>query len=345
MESWNHTDYQLSLTSRCWAYTPYDAGWQGCPALREDDELRRLHAEELALEPVPSWARTVLERHLTYLPGCPHAAFPLPFVDIFDAIGARACLPFVHSCYTVPASRKERMVPYIEALQDWLAGRPGTDGPGFRVALWEVLGSATPTKRLLVERLVHRLKWWCKAMTWDDDARDRFYQDDDLGDICCRGNHYGNPRFRDPYWTELRAPRVQELETQLAALCPEWPWFRDCIHSTWLCGPKAFRYVERILWCIGQVEQADNLVARHQAGELDIPFFLDCADTYAGMVDVAPWFTDAVAVCRAFRSGGTVASPRQADLLERLRGYGPAKAWLVGLFARKLALMPYAQIA
>jgi len=340
MRTWSQTHYERSLTSRCWAYTPYDGGWEGCPALREDGELRGLCAEELALDTVPTWARDILERQLTYLPGCPHATFPLPFLDVFKAIGGRARLPFVHSCYTIPADRKERAVLYINALADWLAKGPAQPTP---VQLQEVLGPPSETTSLLVQRLVHRLKWWCKSMTWDNDARDRFYQDESLGDTQCQGNHYGNPQFRDPYWTELQAPAAQELEAQLGAACPEWPWFRDCIHSTWLCGPKAFRYVERIVWYIGHLDQARELAAGHRAGTLDVPSFLDCADTYPDMAEIRAWFADAFAACRLFRTREGADSERQADLLGHLGDHGPAKAWLVGLFARKLALMPYTQ--
>ena len=340
MDAWNQTNYELSLTSRCWAYTPYDGGWESCAVLREDDALRGLCAEELALAAVPIWARDILERQLTYLPGCPHATFPLPFLDVFNAIGARACLPFVHSCYTIPADRKEQAVLYINALVDWLAKRP-SQHPS--IQLQEILGAPSETTSLLVKRLVHRLKWWCKSMTWDNDARDQFYQGESLGDTQCQGDHYGNPQFHDPYWTELQAPAAQELEAQLSATCPEWPWLRDCIHSTWLCGPKAFRYVERIVWYIAHLDQAQELAAGHRAGTLAVPSFLDCSDTCPDMAEIRAWFADALAACRLFRTDRVASSPRQANLLARLGDHGPVKAWLVGLFARKLALMPYAR--
>jgi hypothetical protein len=341
MTAWNQANYQQSLISHCWAYTPYDGGWAHCAAVRKDTVLRQLHAEEQALKPVPGWARDILERQITYLPGCPHATFPLPFLDVFDAIGQQSCLPFVHSCYTVPAERKERMIPYIDALLDWVAGRRPGKTPAFWEQLWQVLGPVTTTKSLLVQRLVHRLKWWCKAMTWDDDARDRHYQDEFLGDVCCLGDHYGNPQFRDPYWTELRTPAVQELEAKLADTCPEWAWYREKLHSTWLCGPKAFRYLERIIWSIGHVAEAQTLATQH----VSVPPFLDCDDTYANMAGVPDWCADALAACDQFRAQGEARNPRQANLLARLGDYDPAKAWLVGIFARKLRLMPYAQAA
>jgi hypothetical protein len=176
-------------------------------------------------------------------------------------------------------------------------------------------------------------------MTWDDDARDRFYQNESLGDTECLGDHYGNPQFRDPYWTELRTPEVQELESRLASVCPEWPWYRDKLHSTWLCGPKAFRYVERIIWSIGHLDEAHALATQ----DFDVPRFLDCEDTYANMADVVPWFADAIAACREFRVHEEGQNPRQRELLVRLGAHDPAKEWLVGLFSRKLRLMPYTQ--
>jgi hypothetical protein len=341
MATWNQTSYERSLTSQCWAFTPYDAGWLHCPALRRDPELRRLHGEEQAISPVPRWARDIMERHITYLPGCPHVEFPRPFLDVFDAIGNRACLPLVHGCYTVSEPHKLHMIRYIDAMNDWLEGLPPRRLPAFRARLWEVLGTRNETKTLLVRRLVHRLKWWCKSLVWDDDSRDRFYRNEALGDVFCVGDHYGNPQFRDPYWTELRAPHVQEVEDRLAEICPDWPWFRECIHSTWLCGPKAFRFVERILWYIGHVDHADEILAKVREGTLEVPRFLDCEDTYAAISEYPGWFADANAVCAQFRDQEEPGTPHQAELMERLGSYDPVKAWLAGLFAKKLALLPY----
>jgi hypothetical protein len=58
---------------------------------------------------------------------------------------------------------------------------------------------------------------------------------------------HGNPDYRDPYFAEMQVPEVEHLEERLSAICPDWPWFRSAIHDSWLCAPKAFRFLERLL--------------------------------------------------------------------------------------------------
>ena len=49
--------------------------------------------------------------------------------------------------------------------------------------IYRVLGARAETKKLVVERLVHRLRWWIKSLIWSDDRRDRFLLDVYSGDI------------------------------------------------------------------------------------------------------------------------------------------------------------------
>ena len=86
MIEWSIQTYHSSVSSRCWAYTPYDRGWDGCPELSKDDALRRLVEAEHALATVPSWAEDTVERSINYLPGCPHWAFPSPYLEVLEAI-------------------------------------------------------------------------------------------------------------------------------------------------------------------------------------------------------------------------------------------------------------------
>ncbi len=50
---WTRENYEKSISSRCWWYTSYDAGWNGCREygtdISTDDELRQIAAMEQEL--------------------------------------------------------------------------------------------------------------------------------------------------------------------------------------------------------------------------------------------------------------------------------------------------------
>ena len=160
-------------------------------------------------------------------------------------------------------------------------------------ALWQTLGERTDTKELLVARLLHRQRWWAKTLVWDDDARDAFITDHYLGDPRGSVDSYGNPGFLDPYFTELEAPRAKHLHARLADTCPHWDWFRPHLEQSWLCAPKALRFLERMLWAIGQ---------GHPPGDDDppVPKFLHCEDTYPDPNEAARWWQDFLAALRGY---------------------------------------------
>jgi len=66
---WSREVFERAVSSRCWSYTPYDGGWERCPELAADEELRRVVELEHAARPVPGWAREVAERSIGFLPG------------------------------------------------------------------------------------------------------------------------------------------------------------------------------------------------------------------------------------------------------------------------------------
>ena len=360
---WSKDIYESSISSRCWTYTPYDQGWEGCPELRTDDVLRQLVAQERSLSGVPAWARAIVERSINFTPFCPHGAFPQPYLEVLDATGRQAPPTFVHGCYTANRQRKERMQDYIFCLDAWLAGatpdqaaaelrrrgnRPGSDWGQVCKSLWDVLGQRSELKELLVRRTLHRQRWWLKSLVWDDDARDVYCRDRFLGDVHCTGNgygHYGNPDYRDPYFAELHVPQVENMENRLSETCPDWPWFRSFIHDSWLCAPKAFRFLERLLWCIGKQERCVSLPSHPLADGDTVPPFLECQDTYPNPAEARRWVGSFVAGMRSWLSGQEPREQIELDLHKRLLGRTPTKSWLVGLYLKKLEFLnPYGAV-
>jgi hypothetical protein len=250
------------------------------------------------------------------------------------------------------------MQDYLLCLDAWLAGADPSaaagelavkgashvDWPAVCRDLWQVLGERTETKELLVERALHRQRWWLKSMVWDDDARDVFCPDQYLGDVHCEADHYGNPDFCDPYFAEAASPRIQHIEARLVETCPDWESLRGLIQESWLCAPKAFRFLERLLWSIGkQGSAAPESSPSGSSGR--IPGFLQCEETYPNSDDTARWWRSFVAALRGWWQDDPQLGPVADDVNDRLGEPTPVKRWLARLLARKLDLYEREQLA
>ncbi len=318
--------------------------------MRSDDELAQIVAMEQSLRQVPDWAQRIVETSIRFLPPCGHYLFPRAYLEAVSTIGSETPPTFVHGCYTVQRERKELMTGYLFCLDAWLAGADaegaagellvrkcdGPDWPTICCELWNVLGERTETKELLVEATLHRHRWWLKSTVWDDDARDLFCRDQYLGDIHCSTDHYGNPDFCDPWFGHRKSPRIQWVETRLTEICPDWEWFRGTIESSWLCAPKAFRFLEKLLWCIGKERQAVALPSSPLENADDVPGFLQCEETYPNPEEAAQWWESFLAALRAWWRGECAEGDVTDDVGQRLGDRTPVKCWLVRLLVRKL---------
>ena len=221
--------------------------------------------------------------------------------------------------------------PTHVAAELGLNGCASVDWEKVCASVWEVLGEPTELKRLLVERTCHRYRWWVKTLTWDDDSRDRFQQDRYLGDIRGSGDTYGNPEFKDPYFTELESPQTKRTEAELHRLAPDWKSEFGSIHDTWLCGPKSFRSLERILWAIG----------REGAPSKDepVPSFLMCQDTMPDLSNAAAWWRDFLISLDSWWQEKPGEGPMAEEVSSRLGEPNSLKRWLVRLYARRLRMI------
>ncbi|MBN1350484.1 hypothetical protein JXJ21_13800 [candidate division KSB1 bacterium] len=351
--NWSKEIYEKSISSRCWQFTPHLAGWDNCPDLQHDRALQEIVRLEQSIAPVPDWAKEIVERAINLPPFYPHASFPQPYLEIIDAIGKQKPPIFIHGCYAANRERKQRMLDYVFCLDAWLAGATpeqasaeienrGIDKVEWQQVcqnIWQVLGTRTELKRLLIQRTLHRQRWWIKSLVWDDDRRDVFCQDRYLGDVHCGGDHYGNPDFRDPYTAEVQVPEVIEMETQLNEICPDWKWFREVIHNSWLCAPKAFRFFERLLWAIGKERKCVSLPDHPMENADRVPDFLQCTDTYPDPVGAKNWVSTFVRGLEMWLRGQSAESEVENDLHQRLGKRSATKIWLVELFLRKLRFL------
>ena len=368
---WTKEAYEKTVSSRCWWFTPYDEGWDAWPALRADNELREIVAMEHALGEVPQWAREIVQGCLNYLPPCGHYLFPRPFLEVVSAIGSQSGPRLWHGCYTVERERKERMMDYALCLDAWLAGaepeaaaaelgeRSGVDWRAVCADLWQVLGEHSEMKDLLIERTLHRTRWWVKTPSWDDAPLGALCRDEYLGDLSAEAPSAQDDGpvgsllrsgLRGPTLDEHASPRVRRLETRLKELCPDltytpansttYEWFRNLIvDGSWPCAPKAFRFLERLLWSIGKERPAVTLPSFPLENGDEVPGFLRCEDTYPNQHQASQWWQAFLVALRAWwrakPTEGEVAVAVSRDLGEAT----PVKRWLVRLLVHRLELL------
>jgi len=342
---WSKEVYEESVSSRCWWYTPYDEGWDKCSAIAEDDELRQIVEMERELGPMPDWAQQIVERSIHSACPCGHYLFPRPYLEVLDAIGSETPPAFVHSCFTVERERKRQMTDYVFCLDAWLAGAAAEDAArelkalGYRdidwetvcADLWRVLGQRTELKEFLIERLIHSQRLKIKRSPWDDDLASAFGRDQYLGAVSKAQNPakvYCYIEHDVPGFDEAASPRVQRLEAKLAELCPEWDKMRFHIAFGWLCAPRAFRFLERLVWAIGKERPP-------QPGD-QVPGFLRIDDTHPSQDQAAAWWR---AFCEALDSwwrGEPQVGGVADDVDRRLGAHTAVKRWLVRLLLKKL---------
>ncbi len=333
---WSREAWDASISAK--AYNP--DWWDSLTPEKQPQlwaEMRSIFEEEMAISGIPGWASDIVVRMME-LPMCGYYAYPDNVTQIIDAISAKQCPDVVMRCYTADPGRKVLLSYYVYCLDAWLkdASLPcvaaelslrdqlGRDWPEIASAIYRTLGEKSEIKRVTVERLVHRLRWWIKSLIWSDDKRDRFLLDVYSGDI--RGDEgkwgaYGNSPYGDPYFTELRLPHVKAMEERIRADVPDGKKLLDRIHSTWLCAPKVFRYLEKLIVEIGAIGS--------DAPPGDTPPFLQCEDTYPDFDANHKHFTGLLKRLRLWLDG-------HGGSLPSLGETSAVKRWLVHVLWHKL---------
>ena len=335
-DRWSRETWDSSTSAN--AYNP--DWWDSLTPEKEPElwaEMRSIFEEEKAVSGIPGWASDIVVRMLE-LPMCGYYAYPDNVTQVIDAISAKQCPDVVMSCYTVDPGRKVLLSYYVYCLDAWLKDAPlssvvaelslrdqlGKNWEEIASAIYRTLGEKSEIKQIAVDRLIHRLRWWIKSLIWSDDKRDRFLLDVYSGDI--RGDEenwgaYGNSPYGDPYFTELGLPHVKAMEERICAHVPDGKRLLDRIHSTWLCAPKAFRYLEKLIVEIGAIGS--------DAPPDEAPAILQCEDTYPDFDANHEHFVGLVDRLRSWLDGEERPFPS-------LGSASPVKRWLVHLLWHKL---------
>jgi hypothetical protein len=299
---------------------------------------------EQDLAPAPDWARQVVTKSINFVPPCGHYLFPRPQWEVVDAIATGRVPPLIHSCFIVDRSRKRTIMDYTLCLDAWLAGA-SPDAPATELSalgwrkidwaaacrgLWQTLGDHTECKELLVRRLLLRLRWWVKAAVWDDDLATDFGRDQYVGPYSPTGSPcaYSNRDREFPDFKLHESPRMKAIDRRLGELTPHAKWFRDWMSEWWLCAPKAVRFLERMIWAIGNERPFEK-------GQ-EIPDFLLGADTWPPQPRTAHWYGQFIAALEAWWHDSPMPGDVAQELNTRLGEPTSVKRWLVRLYARKL---------
>lgn len=343
-KEWCKENYEKSITSRAWTSTPYDAGWDKSKKYGEDLpaslELKGIFEEEITIGKIPKWASEIVERMIKYFPVCGHYTFPTPVLQVCEAIRREACPEFIYGCYTADSKRKILMSYYIYCLDAWLKNAPlykakaelsmrdtlGKDWNKIITAIYKTLGKPSEHKKLLVTRLIHRLRWWVKTLVWTDDKRDRymldFYSGDIRGDAANWGT-YGNPPFGDPYFAELELPGIKKLRAEICKKIPDGKILLDNTEQIWLCAPKVFRYLEKVIIKIGNIDSKKISSNKH---------ILQCEDTYPDINSCNKWYFSFTSSLSSWLEG-------DCNSLKEFGNITPVKHWLVRILRHKLELL------
>ncbi len=361
--AWTQEEYERSLSSRCWSWTPYDDGWDNCLKwggdLQHDAELQAIVAMEASLGDLPAWVEPIVNGAINCVAPCGHITFPLSYLDALRAIGTKQNPPLRHTCYTVDHAHKLRLQNLCLLLDAWLADTTvedvavelqhretaGWDWSVIAAGLWDALGGHAEMKDLLTERLLHRLRWWVKVTVWDDDLDGAWGRDQYLGtrlpaDDMVTGN--GNRHLGTlPGIRESASPRVQRMESRLAEICPDWHFFRTVIVDfTWPCGPKAFRYYEKLLWCIGRERQVISLPSFKLADPEPVPNYLGPLAAPPDTIAANAWWNAFLAALDAWWRETPLPAGDVASLVaETLGASTPVTRWLVRLYLHRLRLL------
>ncbi|MHA2006877.1 MAG: hypothetical protein ACXABO_02670 [Promethearchaeota archaeon] len=261
-------NYSRSITSKCWAYTPLDAGWLESVKYGEDLpnnlDVKKIFELEMSIPDIPCWAEELAVSQIANIPMCGHYLFPKNVKEILEGIRDEKTIDFFTSCYTVPPDRKATVEIIVKILEAWL-NEEEEKTFSFRLNLnqeeninnkvieniYLALGKLTQEKVVQVKRLRNRLKWWIKTFIWRDYNHKSFTKDI-FSTIDKSGNKdYGNKGFSDPYFTELELEENKNLENKILENKNLDSKIITLIHSTWLCAPKFFRYLEKIILKIG----------------------------------------------------------------------------------------------
>lgn len=349
---WTRENFAGSVTENCFVFEGLNNDpWE---EVCDDDEARLVFELEQSIGTIPAWAQDTLKMN-NFPWWCPHYLFPMPILDIVEAIGAERAPTAIHGCYMVGRDRKERMADYVFCLDAWLAGVASEDAAqellfrkrqdcDWRVVcldLWSVLEEHSEIKDLTVERIIHRQRWWLKATTWDDDPRTCFGRDQYLGNAVSEVGLEGRTAMKDPFYGEMESPRVANMKLCISNLAPDWEstylgqvW--GAIENSQLCGPKAFRFLERILWALGKGEPISFPSAPIEMNG-DIPGFLLCSDTYPDQQELREQAVGLLCALRSFGEPSAAEGTLTAGIHQRLGVVTPVKSYLCRLTAYLLS--------
>ena len=134
---------------------------------------------------------------------------------------------------------------------------------------------------------------------------------------------YGNSPFGDPYFAELELPEIKEMARQIRERVPDGERLLGGIEGTWLCAPRVFRYLEKLVLEIGNIGSEDAL-------NIDVSI-LQCEDTYPDIAFYQKHYLSFMSSLADWLNGDSQAVSELGDMT-------PAKHWLARMLRHKIEL-------
>lgn len=353
---WNRENCDQSFLRTAFSFTTYDR-WDstGGPdgiAFKDNPQMRRLLELEWAIRPVPVWVQKIV-RQIEQTPPC--GAF---FVQQMEALVTNIGRKDAHSvptgsCYSVGQRRLELLAYFCVCLDAWLKKASSADVAAGLVAqssesrdwqaiadgVWSVLGARTPAKVLLVRRLVDRLRFWVRAP----------YSSTKLDDNWRLGYFYSPAMSRyggwDPFAYDRYDLEAADLSDRITAQIPGGKRWLELIDCTWPCAPKVFRFLERIIYYIGNANAATGEPPNEES---NVPGFLRIENTYLASDVSRRFFTTTLQTLAEYVAGqfeipglpeGPVDERWKVLLTQRMGPPEPSKLYLAALLLERLWLI------
>ncbi len=147
----------------------------------------------------------------------------------------------------------------------------------------------------------------------------------------------GNPDFHAPNYELAATPHVQTINDRIKQLSDHWEWFHAVtVEWSWPCAPKALRYMENLIWSIGQECPSVSLPSFPLENVEPVPEFLRSKQTVVDGDKAAAWWAEFLVTLDTWWRDEEATGAFGEDIYIRLGEPDDIKRWLVRLYAHRL---------
>lgn len=336
---WDEEHYKKSATSLAFWYTPYCSLSIGWDVMSKDLELKELYKMEFSLNLSDKQVIEIATKIIRTVCPCGHYTYPMSILKALESIGNEKPSKMLITCFYIDKERKNLASDYCFCLDAWLNNAclesaiselkynnslsAERDWNKVCNAIWTVLGEHTEKKDILIECLIFELRYWIKMSSWKHGKEIEMGRDLYVGDLAVGQITNYAEQYTFDYKPSLKR---QQLIEKLKQISPEWklPYF-------WLCAPKAFRYLERIIYEIGTNRQSYD--------SCEIPSYIQCETTYPNHEEAAMFFKEVMDGMLRWCNEGIPENTVMKKVFDLLGEKTNNKIWLTLLLHKRLKIL------